>query len=457
MAVLVNSSVDGSEGVGDYLRVNISQSGGVSVDLGPDPDVVEVVGNASVSQVRLSFTSSQAGNGNPLDSNTMLNQDGGLAVRMQAEDGSGNLTGPVSRFDDEGISFISNGAIRFDVRDLVSGVVRGDQFQVVRLGTSGTDKFSEGQSTRNTYINAGMGDDFVSTGSGNDFLVGGGGNDLLSGNRGDDSFIGGGGNDTIQGGAGDDTAIVNVSTDGADQVRLGGGNDRVMVSAAAGVSQVRLTFTSSEVGNGNDFDSGALANQNGGLAVRMQAEDGSDGLTGPVGGYDDEIVNFVAGAGLTFDVRDLVSGTARGDQFKVVTLGGGGADTFDFSARTISYYVNGGMGNDRLTGGTVSDFLVGGAGNDRLDGREGDDQHIGGGGADMFVFTANPGNDRILDFMSGSDKIDLRAFDLDSADITTAASGSNTIVSVDTNGDTLADFTITLVNAGPPASGDFIL
>jgi Ca2+-binding RTX toxin-like protein len=457
MPALVNSSVDGSEGTGDYLRINVSQPGSVTANLGPDPDVVEVVGNSSVQQVRLSFTSAQVGNGNALDSNSMANQDGGLAVRLQAEDASGNLTGPVSRLDDEGISFISNGAIRFDVRDLVSGVQRGDQFQVVRLGTSATDFFSEGQSTRNTYINAGMGDDAVSTGFGNDFLVGGGGNDRLAGNQGDDSFIGGAGNDIIVGGAGDDTAIFNISTDGADTVALGGGNDRVTVSAAAGVTQVRLTFTSAEVGNNNINDGRTLANQDGGYAVRMQAEDGSDALVGPISRYDDELITFVATGDLTFDVRDLVSGTARGDQFKVATLGSGGTDVIDFTGRAVTYYVNGGGGNDIIAGGTVSDFLVGGVGNDRIDGKEGNDSFIGGAGADRFVFTANPGNDRILDFVSGADKIDLSFFDLVPANVTSAASGSNTILSVDVNNDTIADFTITLVNAGPPASGDYIL
>ena len=457
MPVLRNSSVDGSEGQGDFLRFNVSQSEPVTANLGVGDDVVEVIGNAGVQQVRLTFTSAQVGNNNAFDSNTMANQDGGLAVRLQAENGSDGLTGPVSRFDDEGISFISNGAIRFDVRDLVSGAARGQDFQVVRLGTSVRDLFSEGQSVRNTYINAGMGDDLISTGFGNDFLVGGAGNDQLSGNQGNDSFIGGAGDDVIFGGAGDDIAIFNVSTDGADRTALGGGNDVVNVSAAAGVSQIRLTFTSAQVGNNSSNDSNSMANQDGGLAVRMQAEDGSDGLTGTVSRYDDETMTFVAGTGLTFDVRDLVSGVARGDTFKAVQLASAGNDTIDQSASTLTYYINAGMGNDRITGGQANDFLVGGAGNDRLNGGAGDDSHIGGAGVDTFLFTGAPGNDRILDFMSGTDKIDLRAFGLDAADITSTMSGANTILSVDTNGDTVADFTITLVNAGAPVSGDYLL
>ncbi|MGJ3627259.1 hypothetical protein AB5I41_10500 [Sphingomonas sp. MMS24-JH45] len=55
----------------------------------------------------------------------MANQDGGLAVRVQAEDADGNLTGPVSRYDDEGITFIAGTqGITFDVRDLVGRAAR---------------------------------------------------------------------------------------------------------------------------------------------------------------------------------------------------------------------------------------------------------------------------------------------------------------------------------------------
>ena len=115
-------------------------------------------------------------------------------------------------------------------------------------------------------------------------------------------------------------AHLDVTRDAATSEDLGKGDDVVLVKGAAG--QVRLTFTSAEVGNGNAVDANTMANQDGGLAVRLQAEDGADGLTGPVSRFDDEGITFVAASpGLTFDVRDLVAGTQRGDQFDVVTLG----------------------------------------------------------------------------------------------------------------------------------------
>ena len=86
----------------------------------------------------------------------------------------------------------------------------------------------------------------------------------------------------------------------------------------------------------------------------------------------------------------------------------------------------GGTGNDTLIandlgctlmGGAGVDTLTGGAGIDRLFGGSGVDTMTGGGGADNFVFafgesSASSGqHDRIIDFVSGVDRIDLSAID----------------------------------------------
>ncbi|MEG3168437.1 calcium-binding protein [Sphingomonas sp. LB3N6] len=396
-----NDLVTGGDG-DDTVGVDLANDGRDTVDLGLGNDTVRF--NGATGNVRVTFTSSEVGNGNANDSNTMANQDGGLAVRIQAEDGGGNPTGPVSRYDDEGTTFIAGTqGITFDVRDLVSGVARGDAFEGVVLGTSGADAltfFPPSRAGQSFYYNAGMGDDLVTAGQANDFLVGGGGNDRLEGNAGNDSFIGGGGNDTLYGGSGNDIATVNVVTDGADSVDLGSDSDVVNVNSTT-PGQVRLSFTSAQAGNGIANDSNTMANQDGGLAVRLQAENGSDVLVGPVSRYDDEGITFVGGAGVTFDVRDLVSGVQRGDQFEVATLGTADADTLTAVQQTRAYYINAGMGNDTISGGTADDFLVGGAGNDRLEGGAGDDQFIGGAGVDRFAYAlaANTGDDTILDFM----------------------------------------------------------
>lgn len=206
----------------------------------------------------------------------------------------------------------------------------------------------------------------------------------------------------------DDTSNLNASTDTVSR-NLGAGDDTVNVSGNA-ATQVRLTFTSAEVGNGNPRDAGTLANQDGGLAVRVQTEDAAGNLAGPVSRFDDEGITFEARGGVTFDVRDLVTGAARGDQFDEVSLGTQAADKFDERGSNEAYYINAGMGADSLIGGNRADFLVGGAGDDSLNGTFGNDSYIGGGGRDAFVFDTALGQnnvDRILDFNAADDVVRL--------------------------------------------------
>ncbi|WP_293680022.1 hypothetical protein [uncultured Phenylobacterium sp.] len=384
--------ITGNDG-NDTDNYAVGSDGADIADLGAGQDVVSVTGQGA-GQVRLTFTSAEVGNGAVNDSGGLANQDGDLAVRFQSEDGAGVLTGDISRYDDEGIRFIAaTPGLTFDVRDLVSGAARGDQFAAVFLGTQGADNITT--SAVATYVNAGQEDDRVIAGAANDFLVGGGGADLLNGGAGADSLLGGVGADTLNGQEGDDTAIFNISTDGADLANGGEGSDLVNIAAAAG-GQVRLTFTSAEVGNGSATDGAAGTNQDGGLAVRAQFEGTAGDPEGTLARFDDEGVTFVATtANLTFDVRDLISGAARGDQFRAVALGSSGADAFGATAEAT--YANMGAGNDSATGGQANDFLVGGIGADSLDGGLGADSFIGGsgndtfaggGGADQIIYTA---------------------------------------------------------------------
>lgn len=437
-------------------RFDISADDAVMKNLRDGDDTAVVSAKNNVEQVRLTFTSAEVGNDMARDSGVLTNQDGGLAVRMQREKGNSDvLAGQISRFDDEGITFKSKGDFAFDVRDLVSGAARGDQFNTVTLGTLGDDAINESQARQSYYVNGGMGNDIITGGRAADFLVGGAGNDTLSGGDGNDSFIGGGGDDTITAGMGDDVAIFNVATDGTDSVDLGTGSDTVNVASAT-PGQIRLTFTSSEVGNASAMDSDAMANQDGGLAVRLQAEDSLGGLAGTISRFDDEGATFVSTtAGVTFDVRDLVSGTARGDQFGVVKLGTSGNDTLAANAG-VSNYINAGMGNDALNGDAAADFLVGGAGDDTINGGIGNDSFIGGAGIDMFIFSAAPGNDTIIDFVSGTDKLDLGTFNIAFANVTSSTIGADTVVGVDTDADAVSDFQITLKNAGAPVESDFV-
>lgn len=416
--------VDGGAG-DDFLSIRSPITGALIVDLGTGLDTVQVTGAAG--QLRLTFTSAEVGDDSIYDSGLLTNQDQQQAVRMQNESGTTDtLTGPISRFDDEGITFRAmTTGLTFDVRDLVSGAARGDSFVQVRLGTSGADTITAG--AQNEYLNGGQGADTLRGGAGNDFLVGGAGDDVLDGGNGNDTFIGGAGADTITGGLGDDIDIFNVSTDGRDSVNLGAGSDRVNVTS---VGQIRLTATLAEIGNGNANDTGTLANHDGGLAIRLQAEGSNDTLTGAVSRFDDEGVTFFAMTpGATFDVRELTTGAARGDYFRTVTFGTAGTDILTGTAE--SDYIFGGLGDDSLIGGDGGDFLVGGAGNDAFNGGAGGDFFVGGAGSDIYFYQNNTDStatamDIIGDFTTGADQIDVSALGL--TQISLVRSGTSTFL-----------------------------
>jgi serralysin len=81
----------------------------------------------------------------------------------------------------------------------------------------------------------------------------------------------------------------------------------------------------------------------------------------------------------------------------------------------------GGSGNDVIIGNEVSNRLFGGAGDDIISGGDGIDYLTGGEGRDIFIADINGSTmpakkgslslDVIMDFVSGTDKIDLRGID----------------------------------------------
>jgi len=101
--------------------------------------------------------------------------------------------------------------------------------------------------------------------------------------------------------------------------------------------------------------------------------------------------------------------TLRGGEGKDRLLGGNDRDALFGGAGNDS--LDGGAGNDNLRGDAGNDVLKGGIGNDFLRGGSGDDRLWGGSGRDTFVFDTTEGRDRIHDFRSGEDLINLKAID----------------------------------------------
>ena len=114
--------------------------------------------------------------------------------------------------------------------------------------------------------------------------------------------------------------------------------------------------------------------------------------------------------------------------------GGAGNDiiTGNSSANTL----NGGNGNDILYGYLGNDRLVGGAGSDRLTGGVGNDTLTGGNGNDIFQINSGAGRDVITDYEKGNDRIKLLA-GITENDLTFSYVGGHTRIK-DDEGDLLA-------------------
>ncbi len=143
-------------------------------------------------------------------------------------------------------------------------------------GTAYVDKLTGGDG--DDTINAGAGDDTIHGGKGDDTIHGEAGRDKLYGEAGNDNLYGGDGNDNLYGGDGDDTLEGGTWMEGgagADTFvftpsgpRIGSdnvgdftnGEDKIDLSAFAGVSFDDLTITSSgAIGTKVDVDDGGTA------------------------------------------------------------------------------------------------------------------------------------------------------------------------------------------------------
>ncbi len=269
----------------------------------------------------------------------------------------------------------------------------------------------------------------VGTGS-DDFLRGRGGRQVFHGMEGDDHLIGGNGHDMLIGNVGRDLLI-----GGREDDRLFGGFGNDQLSGGAGRDVL-------SGGQGSDLLIGDKD------ADTLFGDTGADTLRG---GYGDDTMSGGAG-------DDRLAGQMGHDRLQ----GGHGDDVLD-----------GGYGNDSLEGETGDDSLKGGPGDDVLHGGAGRDLLMGEAGNDTFVFKdlsdsgLGADADRILDFQTGEDVIDIAGL-ADSfvfaeggltgtgPSFTLEETGGNTDVQVDVDGDGTADLQIVVENAIGLDEDDFI-
>ncbi len=314
-------------------------------------------------------------------------------------------------------------------------------------------------------------------------VISGAGDDDLKGAAGDNRFVGGDGTDTLvlSGATGEialDLAAGTVSAEGLgndaftgiEAFRLGEGDDRLVIAAAAvavgpinggaGTDTLVLTGTGTlgaldhveavEVtGNWTLTDQGFdVAFGEGAQTLTLQAALLTDGgFAGKISSFGQE--DRIALSGVQADMATLGTGNLltltgpsgpvtlqldpaedfSGMAFKLASDGEGGVLLSYGPANAGDDVLTGGNGDDVLDGGAGNDVLKGGAGNDTLLGGTGDDQIDGGSGDDQI--TAGSGAD-LIKGGSGDDVVGAGEGD----DVVDAGSG-NDIVLGGTGNDTL--------------------
>ncbi|MGK9259421.1 calcium-binding protein [Sinorhizobium meliloti] len=281
-------------------------------------------------------------------------------------------------------------------------------------------------------VYGGSGDDVLTGDDRNNVLRGEAGNDILNGGDGDDSLFGGAGNDTADGGNGVDTfdlrekmSSVVVQLSGAnaatvfvggvaeDTIRnienlVGGSADDMLIgdaegnklSGARGNDWLMGGEGADILDGGEDSDTADYSDKTAAIAVTLN---GSKPVMVTVDGVAEDLIakieNIVGGSGDDVITGDAAANTFRGGLGADVLDGGAGSDTADFSDKTQSVVlalngatdavatvggtaedtvrnienINGGSGNDQLTGDAAANTFRGGLGADLLDGGAGSD------------------------------------------------------------------------------------
>ena len=247
-------------------------------------------------------------------------------------------------------------------------------------------------SALNTTMLGGLGIDRLQTGAGSDSLDGGDGADMLFGLAGTDTLVGGIGNDQLDGGHGADSNDGGAGTDTVSyHPRLPGGGVQVDIDGVAddggvldaNADNVLTTVERLIGGNGNDTLTGSTGTNmlTGGTGDDvLNGGDGTDTLDGGAGadtmdgGAQTDTVTYAnrpVGAGVQADIDGVADdgGTLDGNADNILA--------------TVEW-LNGGSGDDTLTGSAAANTMNGGSGADVLDGAGGADTLDGGTGADIL-------------------------------------------------------------------------
>jgi Ca2+-binding RTX toxin-like protein len=320
----------------------------------------------------------------------------------------------------------------------------------------------------NDRILGGNGNDILLGGDGSDFIDGQQGADVAFLGTGDDVFQWdpGDGSDVVEGQDGRDTMLFNGSNVGENfEISANGGRarftrdvanivmdlndvERVDVLALSGVDNLvvnDLTATDVREVAINLAESTAAADtvtlQGRAAGTDFSFRNSGATLLASGLGADVQVLNagaedLVVASGVIDGGDDFkVDGDATGDTFRIsaagtdviveglatrigirnaanaadnlVINGNAGDDTFEATgniAALAQLVLDGGAGNDRISGGNGNDVLLGGDGDDFIDGQQGADVALMGAGNDVFQWDPGDGSD-VVEGQAGTDTL----------------------------------------------------
>jgi Ca2+-binding RTX toxin-like protein len=238
------------------------------------------------------------------------------------------------------------------------------------------------------HVYGGSGNDKLTGGSGIELLDGGTGNDKLYGNAGDDTLRGKAGNDLLDAGdgrdrlEGDDGNDTLVGRTGNDTIDGAAGKD--VVWAGAGDDHIYDGTKSADVFHGGTGFDWLSYGRNKPIIADADGRSGDDGESGEHDSIGLDVEGLEGGSGndrLTgnasanalngYQGNDVLNGLGGVDLLK----GFAGKDTVDGGAGDDEVY--GGFDNDTVSGGSGADVVVGGDGFDKVFGGAGDDKLYG--------------------------------------------------------------------------------
>ncbi|PCI02381.1 MAG: hypothetical protein COB78_13430 [Hyphomicrobiales bacterium] len=379
----------------------------------------------------------------------------GLSVNGLNLSGAESSWGPlfnIDGFDDTTID-ASGFTITFPANDEIHTEIQGDKnnqadVDQTIIGTDANDRIigKDGNDT----LKGGKGDDELYGADkpgqpqenevGDDTLIGGAGNDRMFGGKGDDTFVlitqnfdngldhydGGEGYDRIIGGWSYDTLnVLNNLSNLVSIEELDGGdntNDRNIILATSGndvldFSNIVVNKFTIDGGDGDDTITGTDAGD------RIHGGRGNDVLNGGEGDdvfllttggdisgidqYSGGIGNDSIIGGWSYDTLHVTNNLANLDGIEAIDggdntvdrntiLATSGDDTLDFTDIAVTRFtIDGGDGNDTITGTSANDRIRGGDGNDTITGAGGDDTLFGQDGDDTIIWNAGDGKDTV--------------------------------------------------------------